>query len=237
MRRYTIHEAGLLFAGAAVWLWGSVAAPATSAAADVLVCGDSMIKAVVRPLGREIAAIPSARMTDIVSIGTGLARPDVFDWPAKLREAAARSPAAAVVMLGANDGQALRTASGSIAPEGSPEWSVEYRSRVAGVLDQLVKSGAKHILWIGLPDMRDRKLQEDSRRINEIVRAECARVPVAEFFDSTPLFSPKPGSFSPYVLRGGKVVQVRASDGTHLNADGADILAAAIREKLASKLR
>lgn len=201
----------------------------------ILLCGDSMLKAVARSITREFAATPSVTIDQVVSIGTGLARPDVFDWPAKLREALTARPDVVVIFLGANDGQNLQTASG-VAANGTPEWEREYARRVAALLGETTKAGVRRVLWIGLPDMRERKLHEDCRRINAIVRAECAKVAGAEFFDIAPLFSPKPGTYSAYVVRpDGKVIQTRASDGTHFNADGADILARAIRERLAGK--
>ncbi len=201
----------------------------------VLVCGDSMVKALSRSLTREFAAVPSVSLSHLVSIGTGLARPDVFDWPAKVREAAQSKPEAVVLMLGANDGQNLRTATGAVVHEGAADWSAEYAARVADVLRQLKAAGVRHILWIGLPDMREHKLQADCQRINAILRSECGKVDGAQFFDITPLFSPKPGVYSAYVVRpGGRPVLVRSSDGGHLNPDGADILARAVRERLAT---
>jgi hypothetical protein len=89
-----------------------------------------------------------------------------------------------------------------------------------------------------MPDMRERKLHADAQRINEIARAQCAKVEGAEFFDTAPLFSPKPGTYSAYVVQpGGRPLMVRSSDGGHLNADGADLLARAIRARLAELMR
>ncbi len=199
----------------------------------ILVCGDSMVKIVARSLTREFAGVPAVRLTQLVSIGTGLARPDVFDWPARIQEASADRPEAVAIMLGANDGQNLRTAAGAVVLEGTPEWTAEYAGRVAGVLAQAKAAGARHILWIGMPDMRERKLHADAQRINEIARAECAKVEGAQFFDTAPLFSPKPGTYNAYIVQpGGKPLLVRSSDGGHLNSDGADLLARAIRTKL-----
>ncbi|MCX7819521.1 MAG: DUF459 domain-containing protein [Kiritimatiellae bacterium] len=224
--------------GCAAVVLGWVVVAARGGAEEVLVCGDSLMQAVSRSVVRQFASTPSVKVTTVVSIGTGLARPDVFDWPAKLREAAAGRPSAAVLLLGANDGQNLRTDAGQVVVNGTTEWEREYAARVAAVLRTLQSAGVGYILWVGLPDMRDPKLQQDCQRINRIIRTECGRVAVSEFFDVVPLFSPKPGTFSPYLIRpGGKVVQVRASDGIHFNADGADILAQAIREKIAAKLR
>ena len=221
---------------------GACALPLRKAGAQapqrgLLVCGDSMVKTVARSLTREFAAFPSVRLSQLISIGTGLARPDVFDWPAKLKEAAADRPAAVVIMLGANDGQNLRTAHGTVVTEGTPEWASEYAARVTALLAQAREAGAEYVLWVGMPDMRERKLQADAQRINAIARAECAKVAGVEFLDTTALFSPKPGTYSAYVIQpGGKPLLVRSSDGGHLNADGADLLARAIREKLAPRL-
>jgi uncharacterized protein len=207
----------------------SVAAPARG----ILVCGDSMVKTVARSLTREFAPVPTIQLTQVISIGTGLARPDVFDWPAKLREATASRPEAVVIMLGANDGQNLKTAAGAVVAEGSPGWGAEYAARIASMLAQVKAAGARHILWIGMPDMRDTKMQADAQRINAIAKAECAKVPGAEFMDTAATFSPRPGTYSAYVIQaGGKPLQVRASDGTHLNSDGADIMARVIRARL-----
>jgi hypothetical protein len=213
-------------------------APSDEPPRGILVCGDSMVKIVARSLTREFAGMPAVRLTQIVSIGTGLARPDVFDWPARIREASTDRPEAVAIMLGANDGQNLRTTAGAVVLDGTPEWSAEYAGRVAGVLAQAKAAGARHILWIGMPDMRERKLHADAQRINEIARAQCAKVEGAEFFDTAPLFSPKPGTYSAYVVQpGGRPLMVRSSDGGHLNADGADLLARAIRARLAELMR
>ncbi len=224
-------------AAGAAWILLPAARSAAAGPRGVLVCGDSMIKTVGRSLTREFASTPSVSLTQLISIGTGLARPDVFDWPAKLREVAAAKPEAMVIMLGANDGQNLKTAGGSVVAEGSPGWSAEYAGRVAAVLAQAKAAGVRHILWVGMPDMRDTKLQADSQRINAIIRGECAKASGVEYFDPAPMFSPKPGIYSAYVVQaGGKLLLVRASDGTHLNSDGADLLARAIRQQLAAKM-
>ena len=220
---------------AAVVLTGATAAFAQSGASRILLCGDSMLKAVARSIVREFSDTPSMTCDQQISIGTGLARPDVHNWPAKIREAATSKPAVAVIFLGANDNQNLQAAGGQVAVFGTPEWDREYASRVAAVLRELREAGVRHILWLGLPDMREKKLHDDTRRINAILRAECDRVPEAEYFDVAPLFSPQPGTYSAYVVRGGKVVQTRANDGIHLNVEGADILARAIRERLSAK--
>lgn len=220
------------------WMCSGMAAVAQSLAHEVVICGDSLMQSVSRSVVRQLNQLPSLKVTTVVSIGTGLARPDIFHWPSKLYEATRTRPSAVVILLGANDGQNLRTAEGQVFVNGSPEWEREYAARVASVLQTLKQAAVAYILWVGLPDMRDSKMQQDIQRINRIIRTECNRVGGVEFFDLGPMFSPKPGTFSPYIIRpGGKVVQVRATDGIHFNGEGADMLAQTIREKLEAKLQ
>lgn len=232
-----VRPSALAGAGAACAMLLNIAVRADDPPRTILVCGDSMMKSVSRSLTREFAPVPGVKLAVLISIGTGLARPDVFDWTAEMKTALTSTPETVVAMLGANDGQNLRTAGGAVVLAGTPEWSVEYAGRISSLLQQMKEAGARHILWVGMPDMREAKLQADSRRINEITKAECARVEGVEFFDTAPLFSPKPGSYSAYVVREGcKPILVRSGDGAHLNVAGADILARALREKIAIRM-
>ena len=222
---------------AAGWGTGTATAAVEPAPQTVLVCGDSMMKTVVHALARELESLPSVRVAPLISIGTGLARPDVFDWPAQLREALKARPAAAVVLLGANDEQPLRVATGAPAPVSTPAWNAEYAARVAAMLRLLTAAGVKPIVWVGLPDMRDPGSQANGRRINAIVQNACAGVPDVEFLDTVAMFSRTAGVYSAYVFDArGMPLTVRASDGIHLNAAGADRLARALREKLVPRL-
>jgi hypothetical protein len=212
-----------------------VAAARPAEAARVWIAGDSMMKLVVRPLNRELAAIPGTEvLPEEVSIGTGLARLDVHDWMVKAREAAAKKPEVVVLFMGPNDNQPMRLDNGSIVQFGTTEWSAEYRRRVGAFLDLLRAGGMKHALWISLPDMRDAKLQADTRAINAAVKAALDGRADTEYFDCIPLLSPKPGTYSAYVFRKdtGMPLHVRAGDGTHLNRDGADLLAKEIVARL-----
>lgn len=204
---------------------------------NVLICGDSMMKAVSRSVVREMAKDPTIKIVDLVSIGTGLARLDLFDWHAQLQAGVAQKPVAAVLMMGANDNQPMKTADGTVVQQGTPAWSAEYGRRVGRAIEILQTGGVRTVIWLSLPDVRDKTLQKDVTEINRIVRQQTQAHPGATFVDTVPLFSPTPGTFSAYVIKkGGMPLQVRASDGVHLNPDGADMLAARIRQELAGPL-
>lgn len=212
-----------------------LAAARPAEAARVWIAGDSMMKLVVRPLNRELATLPGTEvLPEEVSIGTGLARLDVHDWMIKAREAAAKKPEVAVIFMGPNDNQPMKLDNGAIVQFGTPEWSAEYRRRVGAFLDLLRAGGMKRALWISLPDMRDAKLQADTRAINAAVKAALDGREDTDYFDCVPLLSPKPGTYSAYIFRKdtGMPLHVRSGDGTHLNRDGADLLAKEVVARL-----
>ncbi len=203
----------------------------------LLACGDSLMQLpATYTLPRVLETLsPPVRVLSAVSLGTGLARPDVFDWPVRLREILDRegTPAAAALWFGANDDQPLRLRDGQTALPESPEWAVEYSARARCLLTLLMEAGARPVLWIGLPRMRDAPLQRHAERVNAIGRALCAEFPATVFFDPDPHLRLRSDHYSPYVLdEKGKPVVVRASDGIHLTAAGAQRLSEAIRDAL-----
>ena len=70
--------------------------------------------------------------------GIGLARPDNFDWPTRLRALAADFPPDVLVFsVGSNDAQDLTDAAGDVVVPMSDEqaWDAEYSRRLAEVFD------------------------------------------------------------------------------------------------------
>lgn len=200
-------------------------APRAQAAGPVLIFGDSLMKMVAKSMSKELDK-KSIKSTQLVSIGSGLARLDLYDWPSKIQAAVQQDkPSVAIVLMGANDNQPMK-ADNRVLQLGTPEWKAEYRARVERVLQILSEGGVKQVLWIGLPDVRDDKLQRDTREINAIYQAVAAQQPAMTFVDSVPMFSITPGKFSPYILKkDGMPLPVRSGDGTHFSREGADYLA------------
>ncbi len=203
----------------------------------VLVIGDSIMNLLARSIERSLAVSPEVAVTSFTSLGSGLARLDLFDWHGKI-EALIREhrPNTLVVMMGANDGQPMQTSGGVVAPR-TPEWEVEYARRVARVFDLAEAGGVKHVFWLELPDMRDTAVQEHADRVNAIFRAETKRREGARFVETRAWLSREPGRFSPYILqKNGMPLEVRSRDGIHLNRAGADLMAERIAPMLKAGL-
>ena len=99
-------------------------------------------------------------------------------------------------------------------------------------MGKLVAGGVKEILWAGLPCMRDGKLDTDVKKINVAIEKAAEAHAEATYMSTYELFSKK-GAYSAYIIQPtGIPLDVRESDGVHLNRQGADYLAQALIAKL-----
>jgi uncharacterized protein len=154
-------------------------------------------------------------------ISSGLARPDYFDWPARLTQAMAGDPRpeAVVFMVGANDDTDLRVDSHTLA-RGTPEWSAEYRKRAGEVMDIVGRGGAQ-FYWVGQPIMRDGARAKVAADINAATMAEAAKRPWVHFIDTWSMFTDTSGNYAAF-LPGpdGELVRVRQDEGVHWTRTG-----------------
>ncbi len=103
-----------------------VAVEKAADAKRVVVVGDFMAKALAKGLGEAFAENAGVVVFDASNGSSGLVRDDFYDWNARLPEiASAENAELVVVMIGANDRQDIRSASGRIA-RGRPAWSMAY---------------------------------------------------------------------------------------------------------------
>jgi hypothetical protein len=164
-------------------------------------------------------------------VATGLARPEVFNWPAYLAEVIPPLDADAVVLtIGSNDDQTL-TGEGGVGPLGSPEWDAEYRRRVGGMMDSVTANATTTLFWVGIPPMRNTERYETRyRHINDIVKSEAELRPgKVVWVDTASVLSPPEGGYADYLeYLDGSLVQVRAGDGIHFTRAGGDRVAEAV---------
>ncbi|MDQ1428481.1 MAG: uncharacterized protein QOK39_1957, partial [Acidimicrobiaceae bacterium] len=157
-------------------------------------------------------------------IGTGLARPDVYDWPAAIsHEMASANPDVVVLFFGANDDQDM-VAGGHRFSLQSPEWQQEYARRVNQILDATA-NGVRQVIWIGLPAVRRPRLNQTKDYINDILKAATPKHPNVSFVDPGPVLDGAGNSFTTYLTNSsGKAITVRESDGIHITKAGADLV-------------
>jgi len=162
-------------------------------------------------------------------VATGLARPEVLNWPEHLRSETERDdPDVVVLTVGINDAQPL-TGEGGVGPFGTEEWQAEYRRRVGGLMDQVLGEG-RTLVWVGIPIVRDGGRDAQFQVINEIVRSEAElREGRVLFVDIYEMFKDHNGNYAEYLANdAGEIVKYREPDGIHLTPAGGDRVAAEV---------
>jgi hypothetical protein len=165
-------------------------------------------------------------------ISTGLARPEVFNWPAYLKDVLTNDqPDAVVLTFGANDDQTL-TGSGGGESFGGPDWQAEYARRVGGLMDTITAiSSHPKLFMVGIPPIRDMaRFTNDYTIINRIYAAQAAaRRGHVYYVDTVSALGTPSGGYSDFLSNpDGTVVQVRSADGVHFTRAGGDRIAGAI---------
>jgi hypothetical protein len=199
----------------------------------VLVAGDSLSGHLGPSMSSALSGKPATVTLD-EHVGTGLARPDVVDWPTELSQDMANTkPDVVVLIFGGNDNQDLRTADGWIPITHHDEWKAEYQRRIAQIMDIVAKPGVS-VYWLGLPVMARPSLQAVVPEINAMIAKEAAARPHAvTYVDPGPALNGPKGGFAAY-LPGpdGRNVMVRESDGVHPTAAGMDRIVALFAPEL-----
>jgi lysophospholipase L1-like esterase len=165
-------------------------------------------------------------------ISTGLARPEVFNWPAYLKTIVTNDqPNAVVLTFGANDDQTL-TGDGGGEPFGSPAWQNEYRRRIGGLMDAVTSTGTHpRLFFVGIPPVKDTARFTDRYvLINNIVNSEAKARPGRVYYvDTVSALGTTTGGYTDYLANpDGTVVLVRTADGVHFTRAGGDRIAAKV---------
>ncbi len=199
----------------------------SSAAEEILILGDSMMRIPSHSLSLQLERRPNVTVRSQTSLGTGLARLDVFDWIAKIDELlAVKAPTMSLVWFGTNDTQPITSEGGTVLQPHTPEWSAEYSRRVGQIMDKLLAGEGSKVYWLELPLMREANATRDITLINELVQVEAGKRDGVHFVALGNVLGRGGNTYSPFVMGArGMPVQVRDVDGVHLSRAGADRLA------------
>jgi uncharacterized protein len=199
----------------------------------VALAGDSMMAVGFGAgLMRKASGDKNLRILRAFKSGTGLARPDVFNWmdqyPAML---GSEQPDVVIVAIGANDGQGF-VVDGKVVLFGTDEWRKTYQSRVAGFLAMVESTGAR-VLWVGLPPMRSLPFNQRISLVNRIAYTVVAQDPKASWWSSASYVGDASGSFREFAeLPNGTLVRLRAPDGIHFAEEGTSAMTSVLMKWL-----
>ncbi len=166
-------------------------------------------------------------------LATGLARPDAFDWPDRVRRIVRDfHPEVLVVMLGSNDAQPISYPGGRFISTGSRDWVLAYRAEIEELTSVAIEGGAR-VAWVGLPPMKEGILHRWARHLNQEYALAMAAHPEATFVDTWETFARPDGSYTAYIRDNqGRTELVRAADGVHFSATGYRMVADLIIDRM-----
>lgn len=191
----------------------------------VALAGDSMMAVgLSATILRDSPKFKDVQFVKAFKSGTGLARPEVFNWqmeyPAMLHGV---HPDVVLVAIGANDGQGF-VENGVTYPFGSDGWKRVYQQRVQAYLNMLLQPGTE-VVWLGLPPMKSGAYDQRIALVNQIAYTVVEHTPGATWFSTSGLIGDEHGGFRDFGEIGGKTARMRAGDGIHLSDEGATLIA------------
>lgn len=213
-------------------------APLLSGAAQrrVLLIGASSMQL---HFGAELERILTSSYRDVSvtrfgKLGTGLVRPDYFDWPAKTKQLVdERRPDVVIAQFGGNDAQNIAVDGGMPLPFGTPGWDAELGRRVEDLVELVQSRGARFIM-VGMPMMRERRFSKRMQHVNEVIQRSVERS--GGRFVATWDLSGLNGKYKSSVTVEGATHLLRQSDGVHFTRAGAIYMARKVTERLEREL-
>ena len=211
--------------------------PTKADKALLYIAGDSLGKDLAIPLQALSEDTGVVRTAVRAEVGTGLVRPDRYNWPAQLKaDMASLKPDVVVVEFGGNDTQGIPMPGGQdIQSVLDPKWAVEYARRVGATMD-LLNAENRKLVWVGVPNNRDDAKTAELAVIRQVCQNEAARRGIA-YVDTWALFESPEGNYADYIVVDGDLKQVRKTDGFHLNTDGVNYLARNVLDVIIAELK
>ncbi len=207
------------------------------ASKTILIFGDSMADGLWGGLTRALLLDPTVKLIRRGKNGTGLARPDVYDWPASLPSLLeAEKPDVVILSFGLNDRQDTFAEGRRQFYFRTEAWRTSYSARIQALLAPLQ---ARHIptIWVGLPIMRDAAVSKDAEFLNGLYQPAVLAAG-ATFFPTWDMSADTNRDYASHTKApDGRVRALRAEDGMHFSPAGYDLLAQALLQKLAPMVR
>lgn len=198
----------------------------------ILFAGDSMMQGIAPLMIRKLKAThPDWLLRNESQESTGLTVKRRLDWVEKIKqEIVQHRLSTVVVFLGPNDPWDIYERK-QVVRFPSPEWEALYRARVSEICE-FAKENKVHLIWIGLPGMKEKRAQRGAIVQNPIFRDTMKQYGF-DFVSTEALIGRVD---EPYVRHAidtsGKKINLRADDGIHFSPQGLQLIASAVLETI-----
>ena len=202
--------------------------PEKSSVQRILFAGDSMMQGIAPIIMRQLkASHPEWLLRNESQQSTGLTVKRQLDWVQKIKtEIVEHKLTTVTIFLGPNDPWDIYE-NKQVIRFPSPEWAAIYSARVSEICE-FAKEKNVHLIWIGLPTMKEKRVHSGATVQNPIFRDNMKRYGF-DFISTEALIGYLD---QPYVRamtdETGKKINLRADDGIHFSPQGLQRIAAAV---------
>ena len=198
----------------------------------LLVGASSMHARMGTELSKGLKKISGLTIQRHAKLGTGLARPDVYNWAEVTLELAKKHESELVIaqFIG-NDCQSLILPNRRLeAKYGTSEWDEIYGQRIEDFIIMLQAEDIDVVL-IGMPIVRSKRFRTKIIHVNSIVE-NMARKHDATFIPLWDISTTSDGSYKDSIRKNGRTLSFRHDDGIHLSPEGSRQVASTIINEL-----
>jgi hypothetical protein len=199
---------------------------------------DGLWGGVTRVVTRDACLKDQFEALRLAKNGTGLTRPDKFDWVAEVASMAEKhKPTIYVISLGLNDRQSV-VLGGQVTALESAEYADRYRERAAAMIKTATASGAG-VIWVSLAAMREAPANADALAKNRLFAAAAEGAGAGVNYVDRRKFDLVGGeTFNSYGPdKSGSMIQIRQADGVHFTNAAEDMAAAELLPRILVNLR
>lgn len=205
-----------------------------STSPKLLLLGDSMLKSGLQMhLQTNFAKnYPEVEIVVKSQSGTGLSRPEVYDWVDYIKSLPAEYETM-LIFLGTNDAQNF-IQNKSVITFGSEEWVKEYALRLRTLIDESCQK-AKKVYWVGSLRMRSESFDKKMAILNSVAKKEIERKKSCGQYIGVTNWLSKNAKYVDHLELNKKSVKIRMEDGIHLSYWGAQLFTQKLIEQIAKK--
>ncbi|MEM7405823.1 MAG: DUF459 domain-containing protein [Pseudomonadota bacterium] len=196
----------------------------------MVVIGDSLADGVWAGLSRNLRRHKRFKIRREARVSSGLA---AFDWHREAEQLIDGETDVVVIMLGANDGQAIRRRGETRIGYRASGWREGYADKVDELLE-LFEEREIYTVWLGLPTMRTDQMRRQAAMLNSIFSEVLENRPGVKYLSTWELTADKNGDYMAYadLDDSGRQRQFRAQDGVHFTMMGYQYLARHVQDIL-----
>lgn len=200
-----------------------------SSSDTVLLAGDSLMQGPAPQIASRLKK-HGIRPINASRVSTGLAYPQFFNWPARIKQAIKRDHVdAVIVFLGANDTFDMYEGS-RVVRLGTPAWQRLYATRIAAIAS-FAKQHKVALLWVGMPAMNRSDIQPSVPMMNRLF-SDTVQSHGGLFLRTDQVLGNSEKTYTNSKVVDDHLVVTRADDGVHFTPQGWAMVANAVIERI-----